>query len=155
MTTNKKGDILDGMFYFGSVNSDPVQFSDYPERVLNTLRIFYSVWKIPSHIIPSVKNKSKFEEWLLQLDELNAICPNTEKMRKAMELSLTTYNEMKSKFMVIRPASIKSLLANSVAQINREAESLPAQESIVVSASKEEKLKTVKSLKNFLEEENA
>ena len=84
---NKKGDMLDGMLFFGKENSDPIQFSDYPETVVGTLRLFYNTWKIPSYVIPSKKSKSKFEEWINQLTDLNGICPNLQKMTRAMQIA--------------------------------------------------------------------
>lgn len=118
--TDKKGDIIDGLLFFGKENSDPIQFSDYPETVVGTLRIFYNTWKIPSYIIPSKKSKSKFEEWINQLTDLNGICPNGEKMNRAMQMAKNTFDGFSKQFMVVRPASIRTLLINAVREMNDE-----------------------------------
>jgi len=152
---NKKGDIIDGLLFFGKENSDPIQFSDYPETVVGTLRIFYNTWKIPSYIIPSKKSKSKFEEWILQLNDLNGICPNGEKMNRAMQMAKNTFDSLSKQFVVVRPASIRTLLINSVRKINDE-NSLSTEPEEVIEvvevASVENKKSALKNLKSMLKE---
>lgn len=121
--SNKKGDIIDGLLFFGKEGADPIQFSDYPETVIETLRAFYGIWKIPSYIIPSKKSKSKFEEWINQLTDLNGICPNSKKMNRAMQIAKETYDGLQKQFMVVRPASIRTLIIDAVRRINDEKES--------------------------------
>lgn len=143
------------MFFFGKENPDPIQFSDYPETVVGTLRIFYNTWKIPSYIIPSKKSKSKFEEWILQLTDLNGICPNGEKMDRAMQIAKEDFERLPKQFMIVRPASIRTLLINSVRKINDEEPKSPEPEEIVEVvevASVENKKSTLKSLKSMLKE---
>lgn len=155
MMQNKKGDMLDGMLFFGKENSDPIQFSDYPETVVGTLRLFYNTWKIPSYVIPSKKSKSKFEEWINQLTDLNSICPNLQKMTRAMQIAKEDFDKLPNQFMIVRPASIRTLLINSVRKINDEEPNLSeAKEAIEVIevASLENKKSTLKSLKSMLKE---
>ena len=121
---DKKGDIIDGLLFFGQNGSDPIQFSDYPETVIGTLRLFYNIWKVPSYVIPSKKSKSKFEDWINQLDDLNGICPNGEKMSRAMQMAKDYYDNLSNQFMIVRPSSIRNLLINSVRKINDEEEKL-------------------------------
>jgi len=152
---NKKGDIIDGLLFFGKENSDPIQFSDYPETVVGTLRIFYNTWKIPSYIIPSKKLKSKFEEWINQLTDLNGICPNGEKMNRAMQMAKEDFDRFPKQFMIVRPASIRTLLINSVRKINDE-NSLSTEPEEVIEvvevASVENKKSALKNLKSMLKE---
>lgn len=115
-----KGDLFDGMIYFKSLGEDPKKFGDYPERVVGTLRMFYKTFNLPEGMIPSRKNKSVFEEWIIQLDELNKLAPNSSKMQKAMTLAKEMYDKGQRKFMIGRPASIRLLLANAVMRINNE-----------------------------------
>ena len=159
MTNNKKGDLVDGMLFFNQNSSDPIQFSDYPETVVATLRDFYNVWKVPSYVIPSKKNKSKFEDWILQLDELNNICPNRTKMEKAMGLSKEIYGGLKNRFMITRPSSIKNLLADAVRRLNdgndsnednRIEKEEQQEKEIVIMAEEEEKRNVLKNMKKKL-----
>lgn len=120
MDKEKKGDILDGMFYFGKMGNDPEHFTHYPERVLGTLRIFYKTFNLPEGGVPSRKQKSNFEEWIVQLDDLNKLAPSLKKMEKAMEIAKSHYDNLNKKFMIIRPASIRGLLLNAVRIINDE-----------------------------------
>lgn len=152
---DKKGDILDGMFFFGKENPDPIQFSDYPETVVETLRLFYNTWKIPSYIIPSKKSKSKFEDWINQLTDLNGICPNGKKMSRAMEMTKEDFDRLPKQFMIVRPASIRNLLINSVRKINdEESVSVEPEEAteVVEVASVKNKKSTLKNLKSMLKE---
>ncbi len=157
--SGKKGDIMDGILFFGKENSDPIQFSDYPERVVSTLRLFYEIWKIPSYVIPSKKSKSKFEEWINQLDDLNGICPNSKKMSRAMEMSKKIFDELPKPFMVVRPASIRTLLIDSTRRINDEGEKVSQKtenervEIIEVASTKTRKA-ALNSLKSILKEDN-
>lgn len=120
--TDKKSDIIDGMLLYGSMGNDPVQFSDYPERVLSTLRIFHRETKIPTVIIPSKKIKSKFDEWINELDELVTICPTSEKFEKAIKRVMVKKDVEKMRFTIARPASIKNILVDVVAEMAREEE---------------------------------
>lgn len=146
--TNKNGkDVVDGFLYFASQNNDPIHFADYPERVVSTLRAFYNTWKIPSYIIPSKKSKSKYEEWIVELDELNGICPNSKKMEEAIKRCLQRY-ESGNKFNVVRPASIRGLLTTIVSEMKREEESQKTQvKEVVPSASLVEKKQVISDLK--------
>lgn len=152
----KKGDIIDGLLFFGKENSDPIQFSDYPETVVGTLRLFYNTWKIPSYIIPSKKSKSKFKEWINQLIDLNGICPNDKKMRLAMEIAKEDFDRFPKQFMIVRPASIRTLLINSVRKINDEESSASVEpeeaKEVVEVASVENKKSALKNLKSRLKE---
>ena len=154
--TNKKGDILDAMLYFGKIGNDPEHFTHYPERVVNTLRLLYKTFNIPEGGIPNRKQKSNFEEWILQLDDLNTLAPSQEKMKKAMEIAKEHYDNLNKKFMIIRPASIRGLLLNAVRIINDEEKSneefkvQPVEKVEVASA--ETKKKTLKNLKSILKE---
>jgi hypothetical protein len=158
MSQNKKGDILDGMFYFGKMGNDPEHFTHYPERVIGTLRLLYKTFNIPEGGIPNRKQKSNFEEWILQLDELNAVAPSQEKMKKAMNIAKGHYDNLNKKFMIIRPASIKGLLINAVRTLNDEEKSSeefkvqPVEKVEVASA--EAKKKTLKNLKSILKEDD-
>lgn len=120
MVQNKKGDILDAMLYFGKMGDDPEHFTHYPERVVGTLRLLYKTFNIPEGGIPNRKQKSNFEEWILQLDDLNTLAPSQEKMEKAMKIAKEHYDSLNKKFMIIRPASIKKILLNAVRIINDE-----------------------------------
>lgn len=116
----KKGDVLDAMLYFGKMGNDPEHFTHYPERVVETLRLLYKTFNIPEGGIPNRKQKSNFEEWILQIDDLNALAPSQEKMEKAMKIAKSHYDNLNKKFMIIRPASIRGLLLNAVRIINDE-----------------------------------
>ncbi len=120
MSQNKKGDVLDAMLYFGKMSNDPEHFTHYPERVVGTLRLLYKTFNIPEGGIPNRKQKSNFEEWILQLDDLNTLAPSQEKMEKAMKIAKSHYDNLNKKFMIIRPASIRGLLLNAVRIINDE-----------------------------------
>lgn len=120
MDKEKKGDILDAMLYFGKMGNDPEHFTHYPERVVGTLRILYQTFSIPEGGIPNRKQKSNFDEWINQLDDLNTLAPSQEKMKKAMEMAKSHYDNLNKKFMIIRPASIRGLLLNAVRIINDE-----------------------------------
>lgn len=119
---NKKGDLMDGMLYFGKNPDDPIQLMDYPETVVQTLRLFYKIWNIPSYTIPSKKSKSKFDDWVLQLTELNSVCPSSAKMERAMKIAKETYQDLSKKFPVFRPLAIRNLIADSVRRMNDEEE---------------------------------
>lgn len=118
--TNKKGDILDAIIHFGKMGDDPTHFTHYPERVVGTLRLLYKTFNIPEGGIPNRKQKSNFEEWIVQLDDLNSLAPSQEKMEKAMKIAKEHYDSLNKKFMIIRPASIRGLLLNAVRTINDE-----------------------------------
>jgi len=150
----KKGDILDGMFFYGKEDADPIQFLDYPETEVETLRLFYNTWKIPSYVIPSKKSKYKFEEWVLQLQDLNNICPSTAKMKLAMEIRLQNYEKLPNKFSIVRPASIRSLLINATAEINRKTVATKEAEKVVVTnvASVQQRKSAARELKSFLKD---
>lgn len=147
--TQKKGDIIDAMIFFGKENPDPIQLSDYPERVVQTLRTFYFVWKIPSYIIPSKKQESKFKEWIIQLDDLNGICPVNSKMEIAMKMAKETYDGFFKKFMVIRPASVRTLLADAVRRLNDEKELIKEEEKEKQKAEAVDKNKQLVSVSKF------
>lgn len=156
MDKEKKGDILDGMFHFGKMGNDPEHFTHYPERVVGTLRILYQTFSIPEGGIPNRKQKSNFEEWINQLDDLNTLAPSQEKMKKAMGIAKNHYDSLNKKFMIIRPASIRGLLLNAVRIINDEEKSdeefkVKPEQKIEV-ASLEAKKNTLKNLKSILKE---
>lgn len=156
MSQNKKGDILDAMLYFGKVGNDPEHFTHYPERVVGTLRLLYKTFNIPEGGIPNRKQKSNFEEWINQLDDLNTLAPSQEKMKKAMGIAKNHYDSLNKKFMIIRPASIRGLLLNAVRIINDEEKSdeefkVNPEQKVEV-ASVEAKKNTLKNLKSILKE---
>ncbi len=156
MSQNKKGDVLDAMLYFGKMGNDPEHFTHYPERVVGTLRLLYKTFNIPEGGIPNRKQKSNFEEWILQIDDLNALAPSQEKMEKAMKIAKSHYESLNKKFMIIRPASIRGLLLNAVRIINDEEKSdeefkVKPEQKVEV-ASIEAKKNTLKNLKYILKE---
>lgn len=154
--TDKKLDPLDGMLYYGAMGNDPVQFLDYPETVVQTLRILYTKIKFPSAIIPRKKTKSKFEEWIKELQEIISICPNSKKLEMAIDKIVEKKDNGKLRFIFSRPASIKNFLIDVVAEINREEEKLqknklsPIEEISVASVM--ERKKAVSDLKSMFEE---
>ena len=153
---NNKLDLMDGILYYSKSGNDPVQFSDYPERVLNALRIFHRETKIPTVIIPSKKTKSKFQEWVNELDELIAICPTSEKFEKAIKRVMIKKDVEKMRFTIARPASIKNILVDVVAEMAREEEknvnSNPNVQLVNV-ATEKKKLQVAKDMRNMFNEE--
>jgi hypothetical protein len=151
MTINRKKDLLDGILFYAAKGSDPTQFLDYPEQVLFTLRLFYSVWRVPEYLVPSKRSKSKFEQWINELTELENICPSQKKMEAAMKMTLDKYKEKKLTYPILHPLSIKALLAESVSEINRNAvvDDLPEQIEV---ADKDKLKKGIKGIKSFIEE---
>ncbi len=154
MPNNKKGDLFDGMLHYAAIANDPSHFSDYPERVLLTLRTFYNVWKVPEFSIPSRKSRSKLEQWILELDELNNICPASQKMEIAMQKTLEKYNTFKTKYSVTHPASIRNLLVDAVAEIKR-SEVEDTKKEIIQVASQKEINKTIKDMESMFNDEEA
>lgn len=149
----KKGDIMDGILYAEKLahekSSYPEHFSKYPERVIDTLVLFYSIWKLPIFAIPK-KKSPKFSQWILELDELNLICGSKKNMKRAMELALEKYNASLNKFIVSHPLAIRKLLIDAVGEINRNTEKEDVTKEKEVYIPKEE---IGKQLRSFLEEE--
>jgi hypothetical protein len=153
-------DFIDAMIHFGTIGNkdgfkaDPLQFMDYPETVVATLRCFYNVWNVPSLSIPDKKRKyPQYEDWINQLTELNGICPNSDKMLRAMKKAKEIYETLPNRFMVVRPLSIKTLLIDAVRRINDEDEKAKSNtpvSTVANEATVEKKTETLKKMKNFL-----
>lgn len=114
---NKRGDLLDGILFY-SGKSYPEHFLDYPEQVIQTLYLFYDIWKIPEGAVPSKKEKSKFERWINEFETLNKICPSRFKMEKAMKLAHENHQSSPKEYPVSHPLSIQEFLINATRVIN-------------------------------------
>lgn len=97
--------------------NEPEQISDYPETVQTMLRAFASVWKLPAGAIPTKRQKSKYEQWVSELGQLNEVCGSHQE--EALQIALDRYESLKSKFIVYHPLAIRSLLIHAVGEMNR------------------------------------
>lgn len=152
MSNYKKGDLVDLLLLQQKSYEDhnePERISDYPEDVIETLRAFYKTWMLPEGAIPTKRKKSSYKEWVLQLQQLNTLFSNDKQMREAMKIAYSKYDKLLNKFLILRPLSIKSLLIDAVAELNRkkrkEKENSPA--------SPEKLERTIKNLKSIFKEE--
>lgn len=130
--------------------ADPQSVLDYPETVIQTLRLFYDVWKIPEGAIPSKKQKSNYARWINELTELNTICPSSGKMRLALMRALKLYEETEKKVPVSRPSDIKQYLVSVVADMKRADED--NKNRILSTDTESEKKDFSNKLKNLLED---
>lgn len=115
-----KGDLFDGYLWAASLagnSGEAQQINDYPEQVIETLKLFYKIFRLPSGAIPTKRQKSKYNEWVSQLQELQIICPTNKIMEWAMNNAFNKYNAMSSKFIIARPLAIKKLLIDAMREI--------------------------------------
>lgn len=156
MTTNRPKDMVDLILHF-SGKSYPEHFSDYPEQVIQTLYLFYDIWKIPEGAIPSRKEKSNFERWVNEFEVLNKICPSNFKMEKAMKLAYENHQNAHKQYPVSHPLSIKNFLTDATRIINAQTNLPPLEEEKLVKVVEvqetEEQKKNFKSKLNDLLED--
>lgn len=115
----KKGDAVDLFIDLKTrgLIGEPSHIADYPEQVLNTLKLFVKIFGLPNGAVPSRRSKGKFSNWIKGLQELEKICPAN--MEECLHLALKTFEDMGKPFLIYQPQSIEKLLINAVAERNR------------------------------------
>ena len=94
--------------------------NDFPVHVQSMAGIFFRTFTIPEGAIPRPKNRSKFSEWILQLNYLNKVGGFAD-IQEAMDKTFKKYQV--SNFPVARPSAINSYFTDSVAEVLRERKS--------------------------------
>lgn len=116
----KRGDLFDAILLQSKIadkNNRPEQINDYPEQVVETLFLFWKIFKLPSGAIPTKRQKSKYNDWTSELQELQIICPTNKIMEWAMNTAFNKYNNISSKFIIARPLAIKKLLIDAMREL--------------------------------------
>lgn len=116
-----KGDIVDGILWqmqLARARGDAPQIDDYPETVSDALRWFYRIWGLPDGAIPTKRAKSKYQEWVSQMQEIVALFGKWT-AQEVMELSFHYFMNMPNKFIIARPLAIKKLVIAAVSELNR------------------------------------
>ena len=126
----------------------PPVIDDYPESIIELLKIFHKVWLLPEGAVPSKKQDAKYKEWVLQLTQLSLLLANSQQAQEAMQLAYNKYEKLSSKFIIARPIAIKSLLVDAVGEINRRNRKVKNGEQ----ASQESVKKAIRNLESELEE---
>lgn len=121
---NKK-DMMDYIIE-SQTNLDPIylefpMINDYPETIQGILKLFLSIWMLPSQAVPSRKNRGQYKQWVLELNELETLCAKDPK--KIMTSAYEKYVREGMSFMVTHPASIKRLIVSSISSDNRKIKS--------------------------------
>ncbi len=117
MTNQKRGDILDGILFYqkkSNENNLPDVIYDYPETVIEKLKLFYRLWSIPVYAIPSKTIRGRYSEWVKELQELQA----ENDLVDVMTLAADIYWNMNKRFIISRPLSIKKLMIEADSEIN-------------------------------------
>ena len=101
--------------------NEPSQISDYPEDVVETLRVFNKIWCPPSMAIPTKRQKSKFEQWVKDLRTIEDLCGTNARFEVALKVVLATYEgySMEYQFVVDTPLKLKNLLVKVLSEMNR------------------------------------
>lgn len=150
-----KGDLFDGYLWKAELaqrEQEPEQISDYPEHVVDVLRGFYRVFNLPEGAIPS-KGKKGYSNWVLQLESISRLFSSNKTMLLAMNRSKKIYDGQSNKFIIYEPASIRKLLIESIRQLREEMKNAPKLEEPRKEATKEEKMKVIRELKNLFKED--
>lgn len=118
-----RGDYMDGILYSmknSSVNNSiPNCVYDYPETLVPLLIEFVKIWCPPEGAIPSKKQKGKYDNWVLQLEDLNKLFSNTERMKLAMKYSYDKYEREGHHKIIHQPATIKPILIDGISELRR------------------------------------
>jgi len=154
-----RGDIFDGIIEQAKNNSDknyyPEQVWDYPETLVDLLKCFLDIWLLPEGSIPSKKQKSKYENWILQLEKLNKLFSSSDRMKLAMKYSYDKYQKSKNRFIVYEPASIYKIVVDGISELRQiEKKQKQKLEGETKVATPEQIKGTVKNLKKLLERED-
>lgn len=158
--TKKLGDIMDGLLWAEGLayqHAEPEQVSDYPETVLETLRLFNRIFMLPRASIPPKYIKGRYEQWVKELQALNEVAGNSKLMLEAMTIAREMYDQLKKRFIISHPLAIKNLLIDAVGQINRNKPiEKPEVEKVIISevASVESTKKTIRDLKSLFKDED-
>jgi len=153
-----KGDYMDAYIERAREKSGgykiPNVVYDYPETLVDLLKCFVEIWCPPEGAIPSKKQKGKYNNWVLQLEDLNKLFSNTERMKLAMKYSYDKYEREGHHKIIHQPATIKPILIDGISELRRiEKKSQSKSEKINVASEKEIK-DTVKDLKKLFERED-
>lgn len=126
--------------------NEPANIADYPDNVVGTLRVFNKVWCPPALAIPSKRQKSKFNQWVKDLQTLEDLCGDNARFEIALRMALAVYENYSREyqFIVDTPLKLKNLIITALSQMNRakQEESIP--EPVVVKST--DKAKTKKML---------
>ena len=118
-----QGDILDGIL-FGLRTSEESKMSDviwdYPETLVELLNQFQKLWGIPEMAIPSKKQKSQYNNWILQLEKLRKLFSSDARMKIAMKYSFEKYQRSGKNLLIHEPASIYKIVVDGISDLRRQ-----------------------------------
>jgi len=136
----------------------PEQVYDYPETVVEILKVFYDEWNLPSGAIPTKRQKGKFNLWSSELVRVEDICGTLEIAREAYRRAKLRYDSTDRQFrpIVWKPLSLEKYLIDAVSEIKRETEDLKMEYIKKSSeiAPKEEIDKAIDEMENMFGEED-
>ena len=99
--------------------NEPAQIADYPEHVVETLRVFNRVWCPPPLAIPKKRQSSKFKQWINDLEELEDLCSTNARFELALKMATDVYQTKGYTFIVDSPLKLKNLIITALSEINR------------------------------------
>jgi hypothetical protein len=92
------------------------QEADYPETIFSILHAYIKVWQPPSGAVPRKRQKTKFIQWVSELDQLSQIVSANHE--EIFTIALETYN-LGNQFVVGHPLALRQLLIDAVSKFNR------------------------------------
>ena len=132
--------------------NEPAQIADYPEHVVETLRVFNRVWCPPPLAIPNKRQKSKFKQWVSDLEYLEDLCGTNKRFEQALQQAVKVYREKNYTFIVDTPLKFKNMITTALAQMNqtKQGEFVAEEKVIKTDVDKKESLRMFDALKNSL-----
>jgi hypothetical protein len=117
-------DMLDGILFYEKKASEMSQYApqtwDYPETLIETLKVLQDIWGISERIIPQKFQRGKYNNWVLQLQNVRNLFSSDAIMLFAMKRAYDKYRNGDNHFFVCEPASIVKLLKDTIAELRRE-----------------------------------
>ena len=145
---NKKRDSRDpfdgvlGFYAESAKHADvPRAYSDYPEHLLEALKSFVEIMKIPTGIIP-FKKQSAYDKWIAGLEDIVKVCESDAMIRPAMKLARERYAE--SPYHLTHPRAIVKYLSGAVITLKNQPQILNPNDTDVESGDKERLLALVR-----------
>lgn len=137
--------------------NEPSQIADYPDNVVETLRVFNKVWCPPPLMIPSKRQKSKYLQWIKELESLEDLCGTNTKFEDVLRTVTETYNQNRSRgftFVVDTPLKLKNMIITELSAMNRKkAEESQPEPVVEITPDLERTSRNIKILKDMLSEE--
>lgn len=108
----------------------PEHFSDYPEQVYETLVLFYKIWELQPLAVPNRRQKSKFSQWVVELEKMTDICGTLERTKIGLTDAYKFYTTLnKPRPIVYAPSIVFDWLIHALTEHDRE-ENKPVEKTV-------------------------